>query len=81
MRLENLEEMFLFQEKEVFEKSNAEIKEALKNIKEGDVIENAIVKAIPDGKWGAFLDLGNNCTAYFINLILAIIVYQVLLIF
>ena len=50
--------------KEVLLKNqNAEIKEALKNIKEGDVIENAIVKAIPDGKWGAFLDLGNNCTA------------------
>jgi len=50
--------------KEVLLKNqNAEIKKALKNIKEGDIIENAIVKAIPDGKWGAFLDLGNNCTA------------------
>ena len=49
--------------KEVLLKNqSAELKEALKNIKEGDIVENAIVKAIPDGKWGAFLDLG-NCTA------------------
>ncbi len=48
----------------ILEKSkNAVLTEALKNLKEGDVIENAVVKAIPDGKWGAFLDLGNNVTA------------------
>ena len=40
----------------VLEKSkNAEISEALKNIKEGDVVENAIVKATTD--WGIFLDI------------------------
>ena len=40
----------------VLEKSkNAEITEALKNIKEGDIIEDAIVKATTD--WGIFLDL------------------------
>ena len=40
----------------VLEKSkNAEISEALKNIKEGDIIENAIVKATTD--WGIFLDI------------------------
>ena len=40
----------------VLEKSkNAEIAEALKNIKEGDVVENAIVKATTD--WGIFLDI------------------------
>ena len=40
----------------VLEKSkNAEITEALKNIKEGDIIENAIVKATTD--WGIFLDV------------------------
>ncbi len=40
----------------VLEKSkNAEIMEALKNIKEGSVIENAIVKATTD--WGIFLDI------------------------
>jgi small subunit ribosomal protein S1 len=40
----------------VLEKSkNAEIKEALKNIKEGDIIENAKVKATTD--WGIFLDI------------------------
>jgi len=40
----------------VLEKSkNAEITEALKNIKEGDLIENAIVKATTD--WGIFLDI------------------------
>ncbi len=40
----------------VLEKSkNAEITEALKNIKEGDIIENAIVKATTD--WGIFLDI------------------------
>ena len=40
----------------VLEKSkNAEIVEALKNIKEGDVVENAIVKATTD--WGIFLDI------------------------
>ena len=41
----------------------AELKESLKNIKEGDIIENAIVRSIPEGKWGAFLDIGNNVTA------------------
>ena len=40
----------------VLEKSkNAEISEALKNIQEGDVIENAVVKATTD--WGIFLDI------------------------
>ena len=40
----------------VLEKSkNAEISEALKNIKEGDVIDNAIVKATTD--WGIFLEI------------------------
>jgi len=40
----------------VLEKSkNAEITEALKNIKEGDVVENALVKATTD--WGIFLDI------------------------
>ena len=40
----------------VLEKSkNAEITEALKNIKEGDVVDNAIVKATTD--WGIFLDI------------------------
>ena len=40
----------------VLEKSkNAEITEALKNIKEGDIIDDAIVKATLD--WGIFLDI------------------------
>ncbi len=40
----------------VIEKSkNAEIAEALKNIKEGDIVENAVVKATTD--WGIFLDI------------------------
>jgi len=40
----------------VLEKSkNAEIAEALKNIKEGDIIDNAVVKATTD--WGIFLDI------------------------
>jgi small subunit ribosomal protein S1 len=40
----------------VLEKSkNAEITEALKNIKENDIIENAVVKATTD--WGIFLDI------------------------
>ena len=40
----------------VLEKSkNAEITEALKNIKEGDIIESAIVKATTD--WGIFVDI------------------------
>ena len=40
----------------VLEKSkNAEITEALKNIKEGLIVENAIVKATTD--WGIFLDI------------------------
>jgi small subunit ribosomal protein S1 len=40
----------------VLEKSkNAEITEALKNIKEGDIVENAIVKATTD--WGIFLEI------------------------
>ena len=42
----------------VIEKSkNAEITEALKNIKEGDIVDNAVVKATTD--WGIFLDI--NC--------------------
>ena len=40
----------------VLEKSkNAEIMEALKNVKEGDIVENAVVKATTD--WGIFLDV------------------------
>ena len=40
----------------VLEKSkNAEVSEALKNINEGDIIENAIVKATTE--WGIFLDI------------------------
>ena len=40
----------------VLEKSkNAEITEALKSIKEGDIVDNAIVKATTD--WGIFLDI------------------------
>ena len=40
----------------VLEKSkNAEISEALKSLKEGDVVENALVKATTD--WGIFLDI------------------------
>ena len=40
----------------VIEKSkNAEITEALKNLKEGDVVEHATVKATTD--WGIFLDI------------------------
>ena len=40
----------------VLEKSkNAEITEALKNIREGDIVEDAIVKATTD--WGIFLDI------------------------
>ncbi len=40
----------------VLEKSkNAEISEALKNIKEGDIVDNAVVKATTD--WGIFLDI------------------------
>ncbi len=45
----------------VLEKSKkAEIVEALKNIKEGDIVDNAIVKATTD--WGIFLDInGVDC--------------------
>ena len=45
----------------VLEKSKkAEIMEALKNIKEGDIVDNAIVKATTD--WGIFLDInGIDC--------------------
>ncbi len=40
----------------VIEKSkNAELTKALKNLKEGDIVENAIVKATTD--WGIFLDI------------------------
>ena len=40
----------------VLEKSkNAEVTEALKNIKEGDIVKNALVKATTD--WGIFLDI------------------------
>ncbi|RPG94824.1 MAG: S1 RNA-binding domain-containing protein [Candidatus Pelagibacter sp. TMED263] len=40
----------------VLEKSkNAELKEALKNLKEGDIVESAKVKATTD--WGIFLDI------------------------
>ncbi len=40
----------------VLEKSkNAEVIEALKNIKEGDIVDNAVVKATTD--WGIFLEI------------------------
>ena len=40
----------------VLEKSkNAEITQALKNIKEGDIVDNAVVKATTD--WGIFLEI------------------------
>ncbi len=40
----------------VLEKSkNAEVAKALKNIKEGDIVDNAVVKATTD--WGIFLDI------------------------
>ena len=40
----------------VLEKSkDAEVKEALKNLNEGDIVENAKVKAVTD--WGIFLDI------------------------
>ncbi len=40
----------------VLEKSkNAEVSEALRNLSEGDIVENAIVKATTD--WGIFLDI------------------------
>jgi small subunit ribosomal protein S1 len=42
---------------------NAVLSEALKKFKEGDIVENAVVKAIPPQAWGAFLDLGNDVTA------------------
>ena len=47
----------------LLQSQTAELKESLKNIKEGDIIENAVVRSIPEGKWGAFLDIGNNVTA------------------
>ena len=51
----------------VLEKSkNAEIVEALKNIKENMIVDNAIVKATTD--WGIFLDI-NGVDAYFMSLI------------
>ena len=34
---------------------NAEVREMLKNIKEGDIVDNAKVKATTD--WGVFLDI------------------------
>ncbi len=46
----------------VLEKSkDAEVKEALKNLKEGDIVENAKVKATTD--WGIFLDINNGIDA------------------
>ena len=42
----------------VLESKNAEITEALKNIKENDIIDNAIVKATTD--WGIFLDINGT---------------------
>ena len=48
----------------VLEKTKmASMSEALKNIKEGDIIEDAIVKATTD--WGIFLDInGLDALAY-----------------
>ena len=43
------------QESSTRKSKNAEIKEALKNLKEGDIVENAKVKATTD--WGIFLDI------------------------
>ena len=49
----------------VLEKSkNAEITEALKSIKEGDIVDNAIVKATTD--WGIFLDI-NGIDAFHVS--------------
>ena len=39
----------------MLKKKNAEISEATKNLKEGDIVEDAIVKATTD--WGIFLDI------------------------
>ena len=48
--------MYVFQEEQYLEKSKkAEMTEALKNIKEGSIIDDAIVKATTD--WGIFLDI------------------------
>ena len=61
--------MFVFLEEQFLEKSkNAEITEALKNIKEGDIVEDAIVKATTD--WGIFLDI-NGIDAFFMFQILS----------
>ena len=42
-------------ESRIRKSKNAEISGALKNIKEGSIIDNAIVKATTD--WGIFLDI------------------------
>ena len=48
--------MFVFQEEQFLKKVKMQkLTEALKNIKEGDIVENAIVKATTD--WGIFLDI------------------------
>ena len=49
------EAMFVFLEGCFRKSKNAEVTEALKNIKEGDIVDNAIVKATTD--WGIFLDI------------------------
>ncbi len=64
VRLEKSRGNVSISRKEVLMKNQtAELKESLKNIKEGDIIENAVVRNIPEGNWGAFLDIGNNLTA------------------
>ncbi len=64
VRLEKSRGNVSISRKEVLMKNQtAELKETLKNIKEGDIIENAVVRSIPEGKWGAFLDIGNNAIA------------------
>ena len=47
--------MYVLVEGQCQKKKNAELKEALKNLKEGDIVENAKVKATTD--WGIFLDI------------------------
>ena len=44
-----------FKKSSPWKSKNAELTEALKNINEGDIVEDAIVKATTD--WGIFLDL------------------------
>ena len=45
----------MYRESSSWKSRNAVVSEAIKNIKEGDIIDQAIVKAILD--WGIFLDI------------------------